>query len=193
MKVAIYARVSTNEQNLDNQILELEKYCKARMYEVYKVYLDKGISGSKESRPQFDLMMDNAKKRKFDCLLVWKLDRLSRSLKHLLSTLDTLSTLNISFICYSDNLDTTTPTGRLMFQMVGAFAEFEKELIKDRVKLGLKRAKQQGKQLGRPKLNLNKYKVINLRNQGLSYREIGNKLNTNHINIYNVVKLHNKI
>src|SRR3989338_3208381 len=156
MKVGIYARVSTKEQNVENQMSELTKYCQARNYEIFKVYTEVGVSGSKESRPSFDCLMNDAHKRKFDCLLVWKLDRLSRSLRHLLNTLDTLNALNISFICYSDNIDTTTPTGRLMFQMVGAFAEFERELIRERVKLGLKRAKANGKQLGRPKLEVNK-------------------------------------
>lgn len=172
MKVAIYARVSTVEQNTDNQLIELTKYCEARQYSVYKVYTDKGVSGSKESRPQFDLMMSDASKRKFDIVLVWKLDRLSRSLKHLLNTLDLLNSLNIGFISYSDNFDTTTPQGKLMFSIVGAFAEFERSLIQERVKLGLKRAKAKGIVLGRPKLDVNKYQIINMRNQGMSYREI---------------------
>ena len=118
MKVAIYTRVSTVEQNTDNQLLELNKYCEARAYNVYKVYTDKGVSGSKESRPEFDIMLNDAKKRKFDILLVWKLDRLSRSLKHLLNTLDLLQSLSIGFISYSDNFDTTTPQGKLMFSIL---------------------------------------------------------------------------
>lgn len=187
MKIAIYTRVSTNEQNVENQIIELEKYCKNRMFEVYKIYTDKGISGSKESRPEFDQMLKDANKRKFDCLLVWKLDRLSRSLKHLLTTLDHLSNLNISFVCYNDNIDTTTPTGRLMFQMVGAFAEFERSLIKERVHLGLKRAKQQGRVLGRPKLEVNKYNVLNLKNQGKSMRQISKELNISVGSVHNIL------
>ena len=176
MKTAIYVRVSTQEQNIDNQIIELQRYCKARMYDVYEVYKDKGISGSKESRPQFDLMLSDASKRKFDCLLVWKLDRLSRSLKHLLTTLDTLSSLNISFISYNDNMDTTTSTGKLMFSIIGAFAEFERSLIRERVCLGLKRAKAKGKKLGRPKLDVNKFQILNMRNRGKSIRQIAREL-----------------
>jgi DNA invertase Pin-like site-specific DNA recombinase len=172
MKVAIYGRVSTQEQNTDNQVIELEQYCIARGYAVYKVYTDEGISGSKESRPAFDQMLKDAHKRQFDVVLVWKLDRLSRSLKHLLNTLDTLNSLNISFISFSDNFDTTTPQGRLMFQLVGAFAEFERSLIKERVKLGLKRAKSKGIQLGRPKLDVNKYQILQLRKQGQNIRAI---------------------
>jgi DNA invertase Pin-like site-specific DNA recombinase len=188
MKVAIYGRVSTIEQNTDNQVIELEQYCKARKYAVYKVYTDQGISGSKESRPAFDQMMKDAYRRQFDVLLIWKLDRLSRSLKHLLNTLDTLNSLNISFISYSDNFDTTTPQGRLMFQLVGAFAEFERSLIRERVILGLKRAKLAGKKLGRPKLNLNKEIVLKLRQQGKSLREIGKTLNISRMTISRALK-----
>jgi DNA invertase Pin-like site-specific DNA recombinase len=183
MKIAIYARVSTNDQNVDNQINELQNYCTARNYEVYKVYSDKGVSGSKESRPEFDLMLSDAKKRKYDCLLVWKLDRLSRSLKHLLNTLDILNTMNISFICYQDNIDTTTSTGRLMFQIVGAFAEFERSMIRERVSLGLKRAKLQGKQLGRPKSKVNKELILSLRQQGQSLRSIATQLGVSKMTI----------
>lgn len=175
MKIAIYTRVSTVEQNTDNQLIELKKYCEARQYNVYKLYTDKGVSGSKESRPEFDNMLNDARKRKFDILLVWKLDRLSRSLKHLLNTLDLLNSLNICFISYSDNFDTTTPQGKLMFSVTGAFAEFERSLIRERVKLGLRRAKSNGVKLGRPKLDMSKYQIINMRNQGMSYREIARK------------------
>ena len=101
-KVAIYGRVSTNEQHVDNQVIELKKYCLNRGLAIYDIYLDKGVSGSKESRQEFNRMMLDASKRKFNLLLVWKLDRLSRSLKHLLNTLDTLQTLNISFINKKD-------------------------------------------------------------------------------------------
>src|SRR3989338_9015880 len=162
MKVGIYARVSTKEQNVENQMSELTKYCQARNYEIFKVYTEVGVSGSKESRPSFDCLMNDAHKRKFDILLVWKLDRLSRSLKHLLNTLDTLNSLSISFVCYSDNIDTTTPAGRLMFQMVGAFAEFERSLIRERVKLGLERVRQKGKRLGRPPAQINKHRAMTL-------------------------------
>ena len=177
MKTAIYARVSTIDQHTDNQIIVLQKYCDARNYHIEYTYVDKGVSGSKESRPEFDNMMNDAKKRKFDCLLVWKLDRLSRSLRHLLNTLDELNNVGISFICYQDNIDTTTPTGRLMFHMVGAFAEFERSLIQERVKLGLQRAKQQGKVLGRPKIDINPYKIQQLRTQGHTIRAIAIELN----------------
>jgi DNA invertase Pin-like site-specific DNA recombinase len=187
-RVAIYGRVSTMEQNTDNQVNELQRYCEARMYAVHKVYVDKGVSGSKESRPEFDVMLDDAKKRKFDILLVWKLDRLSRSLKHLLNTLDTLNALGISFICYSDNIDTTTSTGRLMFQMVGAFAEFERSLIRERVKLGLKRAREEGKKLGRPRCSLCIESILKYVDQQYSLRRIAKTFNVSHNTIRNILK-----
>ncbi len=188
-KVAIYGRVSTSEQNVDNQVIELKKYCENRGLEIFDIYLDKGVSGSKESRPEFNRMMLDASKRKFNLLLVWKLDRLSRSLKHLLNTLDTLQTLNISFICYSDNIDTTTPAGKLMFHMVGAFAEFERELIRERVKLGLSRARSKGVKLGRPKLKVNKYKILQMKNSGYTVRQIAKELG---ISIGSVSKISSK-
>src|SRR3989344_3665948 len=172
MKVGIYARVSTKEQNVENQMSELTKYCQARNYEIFKVYTEVGVSGSKESRPSFDCLMNDAHKRKFDILLVWKLDRLSRSLKHLLNTLDTLNSLNISFVSYNDNIDTTTPQGKLMFQLIGAFAEFERELIRERVCLGLKRAKEQGKTLGRHKRDIDLKLISKYQLNGLSLRKI---------------------
>jgi DNA invertase Pin-like site-specific DNA recombinase len=156
------------------------------------MYIDQGVSGSKESRPEFDALMSDAKKRKFDCLLVWKLDRLSRSLKHLLNTLDTLNALGISFICYTDNIDTTTPTGRLMFQLVGAFAEFERALIRERVCLGLQRAKEKGKKLGRRAQNLNMSKICNLRYHHRSLRDIAEVVGTSHVTVLNRLKQHKK-
>jgi len=190
MKVAIYARVSTNEQNVQNQVVELERYCTARAYEVYKMYVDEGVSGSKESRPQFDAMMSAASKRLFDCLLVWKLDRLSRSLKHLLNTMDTLNSLGISFICYTDNIDTTTSTGKLMFSIIGAFSEFERSLIRERVCLGLQRAREKGKKLGRPIAKLNDYKVSSLSYQGMSLREIARQTGVCHVTVLNHLARH---
>jgi DNA invertase Pin-like site-specific DNA recombinase len=186
IRVAIYIRVSTLEQNTDNQSIELNKYCISRG-RYTKMYIDK-VSGCKESRPQFDIMLNDAHKRKFDIVLVWKLDRLSRSLKHLLNTLDLLNSLNIGFISYSDNFDTTTAQGKLMFSIVGAFAEFERSLIQERVKLGLKRAVANGAKLGRPKININKYHILHLRNEGRSLRDIGEQLKISYVTVRNIIK-----
>jgi DNA invertase Pin-like site-specific DNA recombinase len=128
-------------------------------------------------RPAFIEMMSEARKRKFDILLVWKLDRLSRSLKDLINTLDELGHLGIHFISYDNNLDTTTPTGKLVFQIIGAVAEFEKDIIRERVVAGLENAKQKGKRLGRPKIHAGILeKAKDLRRQGLSFRKIEKQL-----------------
>ena len=149
LKVAIYARVSKEEQNPENQILELTDYAKKRGFEVYHVYVDK-VSGAKESRPALNELMNDARQKKFDAVLVWKLDRLGRSLQHLIQIIEEWEKLGINFICYTQNIDTTSPSGKLIFHIFGAIAEFERELIRERVRAGLKRAKKEGKRLGRP-------------------------------------------
>ena len=175
--VAIYARVSTDKQKVDMQLNELRAFVKRSGWKVYKEFIDEGYTGANTKRPAFAEMRYDAKKRKFDILLVWKLDRLSRSLKDLINTLDELGSLGINFISYDNNLDTTTPTGKLVFQIIGAVAEFEKEIIRERVIAGLENAKQKGKQLGRPKIQdgiLEKAKEM--KKQGMSFRKIEKQL-----------------
>jgi DNA invertase Pin-like site-specific DNA recombinase len=175
--VAIHARVSTDKQKVDIQLNELRDFVSRSGWNVYKEFIDEGYTGSNTKRPAFSEMRHEASKRKFDILLVWKLDRLSRSLKDLISTLDELGHLGINFISYDNNLDTTTPTGKLVFQIIGAVAEFEKDIIRERVVAGLENAKQKGKQLGRPKIHdgiLEKAKE--LRSQGMSFRKIERQL-----------------
>jgi len=150
MIAGIYARVSTSEQEVNNQLLEIRDFCVNNNYEIYKEYVDRSYSGSKTDRPALNEMMKDIFKRKFDVVVVWKLDRLGRSLKHLISILDQLKDKKIDFISVSQNIDTTSPAGRFYFQLLGAVAEFERELIRERVKLGLKRVRQEGKILGRP-------------------------------------------
>ena len=175
--VAIYARVSTDKQAVDMQLAELQEYLKKREWGIYKEYIDQGYSGGNTKRPAFSQMMEDARKRKFDVLLVWKLDRLGRSLKDLINTLDELGALGIDFISYENQLDTSTPTGKLVFHVIGAVAEFEKDIIRERVKAGLENAKRNGKRLGRPPVPegvLEKAKA--LRSEGLSFRKIGKRL-----------------
>src|SRR5208337_3002311 len=151
LRVAIYARVSTVDkgQNPEVQLKPLREYCTARGLEVFSEYVDVGQSGKKDRRPQLDRLMDDSRKRHIDCIVVWKLDRFGRSLKHLVTALDELSALNVGFISYQDNLDLSTAQGRLMFHIIGAMAEFERELIGERVKAGLDNARRKGKRLGR--------------------------------------------
>jgi DNA invertase Pin-like site-specific DNA recombinase len=175
--VAIYARVSTDKQKVDMQLNELRDFINRSGWKVYKEFIDEGYTGSNTKRPAFTEMQHEARKRKYDILIVWKLDRLSRSLKDLINTLDELGHLGINFISYDNNLDTTTPTGKLVFQIIGAVAEFEKDIIRERVVAGLENAKKKGKRLGRPKIHdgiLEKAKE--LRKQGLSFRKIEKQL-----------------
>jgi DNA invertase Pin-like site-specific DNA recombinase len=175
--VAVYARVSTDKQKVDMQLQELNDFIKRSGWRLYKQYVDHGYTGANTQRPDFSKMMIDARQRKFDILVVWKLDRLSRSLKDLINTLDELGHLGIDFISYDNHLDTSTPTGKLVFQIIGAVAEFEKDIIRERVKAGLQNAKSKGKQLGRP--TIPEYvldQAKELRKQGLSFRNIENKL-----------------
>ena len=150
MKVAIYVRVSKEDQHPENQILELEEFAKDRGFDVYFTYVDK-ISGSKDSRPALNELMMDARNKKFNAVVVWKLDRLGRSLQHLIQVIQEWDKLGIDFICKTQPIDSTTPSGKLIFHIFGAIAEFEREIIRERILLGLERRKKQGKKLGRPK------------------------------------------
>lgn len=139
MKIAIYCRVSTEEQNADNQEYICKEYCKRNNFEIFKVYKDI-ISGSKDSRPEFNILLEDMRNSKFDCIMVTKLDRLGRSLQHLLSMFNEFNKRGIHFIATTQNIDTSSPSGRLQMQIMGAFAEFEREIIRERTKEGLRKA-----------------------------------------------------
>jgi DNA invertase Pin-like site-specific DNA recombinase len=177
MRVALYARVSTlNGQHPEMQLAELREFAARRGWEIIAEYVDEGVSGSKESRPALNRLMTDAHRRKFEAVLVWKIDRFGRSLKHLVNALADLDAYGVAFISLRDNLDLTTPTGRLMFQVVGAMAEFERALIQERVRCGLKNAKANGQQLGRPRRVVSHDQLLRLKAQGASLREIATKL-----------------
>jgi len=176
-RIAIYARVSTDRQSTESQLNALREYAGKRAWAISKEYIDEGYTGSNTKRPAFNAMMADARKRKFDVLLVYKLDRLSRSLKDLITTLDDLKSMGIDFISYDNGLDTTTPTGRLIFNVVGAVAEFEKDIIRERVRAGLENAKRKGKRLGRPPVSPRLVdEAKKLRSEGMSFRQIGKQL-----------------
>jgi DNA invertase Pin-like site-specific DNA recombinase len=177
-RVALYARVSTlnGHQDPEMQLSELREYVTRRGLSIHEEYVDQGVSGSKESRPALNRLMSDAQRCRFDAVLVWKIDRYGRSLKHLVNSLADLSAYGIAFISLRDNLDLSTPSGRLMFQIIGAMAEFERALIQERVKAGLQNAKAKGKRIGRPKREVDPYKVLALRAQGLSWREVSKHL-----------------
>ncbi len=150
MRAAIYARVSTFDQEPENQLVELRRYALARGWDV-KEHVDHGISGAKERRPALDALLADAKRRRFDVLVVWRLDRLGRNLRHLIVLLEELQALGIAFVSLGEGIDATTPAGKLQLHILGAIAEFERGRIQERVLAGLARARAQGKTLGRPK------------------------------------------
>jgi DNA invertase Pin-like site-specific DNA recombinase len=154
-RAAIYVRVSTDKQTVENQLRELRQIAERRGWEVVKEYDDAGISGSKgrNDRPGLDEMLKDAQRRRFDVVMAWAIDRLGRSLIDLLSTIQQLETCGVDLYLDQQAIDTTTPTGRLMFQITGAFAEFERSMIRQRIRAGLRRAVEAGKQLGRPKID----------------------------------------
>jgi DNA invertase Pin-like site-specific DNA recombinase len=154
-RAAIYVRVSTDKQTLENQIRELRQIAERRGWEIVAEYRDAGISGSKgrDGRPGLDQMLKDATRRRFDVVMAWAIDRLGRSLIDLLGTIQTLEASGVDLYLDQQSIDTTMPAGKLMFQVCGAFAEFERSIIRQRVHAGLKRAVEQGKQLGRPRIS----------------------------------------
>jgi DNA invertase Pin-like site-specific DNA recombinase len=177
-RVALYACVSTlNGQDPEMQLSELREYASRRGWTITSEYVDQGVSGSKESRPQLNQLMANAHRRKFDAVLVWKIDRFGRSLKHLVNALADLCAYNVAFVSFRDNLDLSTPSGRLMFQIIGAMAEFERSLIKERVKAGLRNARAKGKKFGRPRAQIDADRVAALRREGFSWSQVCRTLN----------------
>jgi DNA invertase Pin-like site-specific DNA recombinase len=158
------------------QTRELEEYCQRRGWDLASLYVDQGISGSEEHRPELDRLMSDAHRRRFDAVVVWKFDRFARSVSHLLKALDTFRALGIDFVSLSENLDTSTPTGRMVFTVLGAVAELERSLIIERVRAGIRNARAKGKRLGRPKALLDPARVALARSQGRSWASISKEL-----------------
>lgn len=153
MRAAIYARVSTVDQEPENQLQELRRYVQARGW-TGQEYVDRGVSGSKDRRPALDSLVRDARQRRFDVLICWRLDRLGRNLRHLVTMLEELQALGVAFISLGEGIDCTTPAGKLQLHILAALAEFERERIRERVLAGLQRAKEQGRRLGRPRARL---------------------------------------
>jgi DNA invertase Pin-like site-specific DNA recombinase len=152
MRAAIYARVSTANMGQDPtmQTRELEEFCRRRRWEISDQYVDQGVSGAKDSRPELNRLMADAHLRRFDVITVWKFDRFARSVSHLLRALEAFQALGIEFVSLSEQIDTSTPAGKLVFTILGAVAELERSLIVDRVKAGMRNARAKGKRIGRP-------------------------------------------
>jgi len=178
-RVGIYARVSTKDQNIEQQVGALREFCYRAGYEVVGEYIDEGASAMKANRKGFEDILDDASKRKIDIVLVHKLDRFGRSLKELVNVLEKLRIYGVDFISYSQReIDTTTPTGRLFFHQLAAFAEFERDMISERTKLRLQYLKDHGKKLGRPCKEIDKERIRELRTAGKSIRVIAKEIET---------------
>jgi DNA invertase Pin-like site-specific DNA recombinase len=158
------------------QLSELREYGARRGWQIVGEYVDEGVSGAKESRPQLNRLMSDAHRRKFDLIAVWKVDRFGRSLKHLVNALADLDSLGVAFVSLRDNLDLSTPSGRLMFQVIGAMSEFERSLIQERVRAGLRNAVARGVRLGRPRTLANADEIARLRASGASWREVAEQM-----------------
>jgi len=176
---ALYARVSTTGQTVSNQLQELRKVAERHGWEIVHEYRDQGISGAKgrDKRPQFDEMLNAANRREFDIIMAWSVDRLGRSLQHLVEFLGDIQHKGVDLYLHQQNIDTSTPSGKAMFQMVGVFAEFERAMIQERVKAGLARARREGKILGRPKVSAEiEGKIRAARKEGLGMLKISRTL-----------------
>ena len=172
-RAAVYARVSThNGQNPEMQLEEVRQYCGRREWTIVREYVEKGVCGAKERRPSLDQLLTDCRKRAVDCVVVYRYDRFARSLRQLVNALEDFRALGIDFISLHEGVDTSTPNGRLVFGIFASIAEFERELIRDRVRSGLALAKSHGKRLGRPRVVVDGMKVAGLRREGRSWMGI---------------------
>jgi DNA invertase Pin-like site-specific DNA recombinase len=173
-KAALYARVSTQDQNCETQVRELREYAGRRGWQVVGEYVDTGWSGAKASRPELDRLMTDAALRRFDAVLVWKLDRFGRSVRNCLDGIESLRAHGVRFLAVSQSIDTdeSNPTARLLLHILASVAEFERELIRERVRAGIKSAKHKGKQLGRKRVVFDRSRAEEMRQAGASVREI---------------------
>jgi len=192
-KVAIYIRSSTNHQDnsLSMQLADLREYSQKRDFVITKEYCDKGESGANSSRPQWRLLLKDAQKRAFDVVLTWRYDRFSRSVSDLSRCLQEFSALGIKFISHQEALDTSLPSGELIFHIFASIAQFERGLIRERIMAGLQNARRNGKRIGRPKINIDPKKVMDLREKGLTLRQISKKFKVSTAKIHFIVSQQN--
>lgn len=189
-RIALYARVSTknNGQDPETQLFALREYAESRGLQVVGEYVDVGISGSKDRRPQLEHLMKAARRRQIDAVVVARFDRFARSVRHLVMALDEFAGLGVDFISLSEAVDTSTPMGRMVFTVIGAVAELERSLIRERVMMGLNRAKARGKKLGRPSVSVDLEEAVRLRAEGLTYQEIGERLGVSRTTVSEILR-----
>ncbi len=190
MRAAIYGRVSTSNhgQDVGMQVRELREFSEARGWQFAGEYLDEGISGAKDSRPELNRLMADASRRRFDAVIVWKFDRFARSVSHLIRALETFDSLGIAFVSLSEQIDTTTPTGKMIFTVLGAVAELERSLIAERVRAGLRNARAKGKRLGRPRVAVDAARIASLRALGRSWPQIAKEMGVSVGKVYQVAR-----
>ena len=190
-RVALYARVSTKNhgQDPETQLFALREYAQARGLEVFHEYVDVGISGSKEKRPALDRLMTDARRRRFNAVLVARFDRFARSTSHLVLALEEFQALGVDFISLSESIDTSTAMGKMVYTVIASVAELERSLIRERVVMGIKRARAQGTRLGRPPgSKANVKRIQKLRSQGLSIRQIATEMEVSKSTVCRLVK-----
>jgi DNA invertase Pin-like site-specific DNA recombinase len=175
-RAAIYLRVSTTDQNVENQRRAIEQYCQLQGWRVAKVYEDVGVSGAQDRREGLDALKKDAPKNRFDVVLVWKFDRLARSTQHLLEVLALLQRYGVDFVSTTEAVDSSTPAGKMVLTFLGAIAEFEREIIRERVVCGLERAKANGVQLGRPRAGFDVNEALALKKSGLSWSQLAKRM-----------------
>lgn len=188
LRVVLYARVSTHDQSADMQVVELRRFAEARGWKVAGEFTDKGISGSRTSRPEFDKVMKLLRRRDADVLLCWKYDRVGRSTTHLLNILEELRALNVGFCSTTEGVDTTTPAGKMVFTFLAGIAEFERGLIRERVMAGIQNARARGVRFGRPRVGFDTAAAVRMRKQGLSVREIAKAVSVSPATVFRVLK-----
>ncbi len=188
-RISVYARVSTSDQSTDSQLLDLRRYVSERGWTTFNEYCDNGISGTKDSRPALNELMNDAKKRRFDVVLVWRFDRFARSTRHLINALEEFKNLKIDFVSYQENIDTSSPLGGAIFTIISAVAQLERDIIAERVKAGLRNAVEAGKQLGRPRgTSLDIEAIHRLKSEGLSVREIAKQVGSSKTTVSRLLK-----
>jgi DNA invertase Pin-like site-specific DNA recombinase len=175
MRVALYARVSTQEQDPEVQLAALRHHVAQRGWELSEEFVDQGVSGARERRPALDRLMKAAWTGQFQVVLVWRFDRFARSVKHLVAALETFRSLGVGFVSLQEQLDTSTPIGHAMFTIIGAMAQLERDIIRERVKAGLEHARARGVRLGRPVASVDVEDLRTLRRQGLSVPDLARR------------------
>ena len=188
LRVVLYARVSTHDQSADMQVAELRRFAPARGREVVGEFVDKGVSGARTSRPEFDRMMKVLRRRDADVLLCWKYDRVGRSTSHLLSILEELRSLNVGFCSMTEGVDTTTPAGKMVFTFLAGIAEFERGLTRERILAGIQNARARGVRFGRPRVGFDIAAALAMRKEGKSIREVARSVGVSPATLFRVLR-----